>query len=174
MSSKHLFTNADGLVVKYLKGLISWNPSLSLIEADKVVFDTRHSSRNVSIIAGGGAGHEPAWSGYVGENMLAAAASGDIFASPSARQVEAAIRSVPSEAGTILVFGNYTGDCLHFGMACEKAKASGYLKGPIAVISCGDDVGVGKKGNGLVGRRGLQGHLLGVYYNLLILRRIGR
>jgi hypothetical protein len=60
------------------------------------------------------------------------------------------------------------------GMACEKAKASGYLKGPIAVISCGDDVGVGKKGNGLVGRRGLQGHLLGVYYNLLILRRIGR
>ena len=160
MCSKHLFINSEGLVEKYLKGLISWNPSLNLIETDKVVFDTRHSSSNVSIISGGGAGHEPAWCGYVGENMLAAAASGDIFASPSARQVEAAIRSAPSKAGTILVITNYTGDCLHFGMACEKAKAAGYLEGPIAVISCGDDVSIGKKGNGLVGRRGLQGQVL--------------
>jgi dihydroxyacetone kinase len=35
--------------------------------------------------------------------MLLAAASGDIFASPSARQVESAIKSAPSDVGTILV-----------------------------------------------------------------------
>lgn len=163
MSSKHLFPTADGLVVKYLQGLVTWNPSLSVIPSEKVVFDTRHSTKKVSIISGGGAGHEPAWPGYVGHNMLAAAASGDIFASPSARQVEAAIKSAPSDEGTILVITNYTGDCLHFGLACEKANAAGYQKGKVAVINCGDDVSVGKNGNGLVGRRGLPGQILGEY-----------
>jgi len=160
MSSKHLFPNADGLVLKYLKGPISWNPSLSLIPCDKVVFDTRHSPNLVSIISRGGAGHEPAWYGYVGANMLAVAASGDIFASPSARQVKTVIKNTPSDEGTILVVTNYTEDCLHLGMACEKANAARYQKGPVAVINCGD-VSVGKKVNGLVGRRGLPGKLLG-------------
>lgn len=163
MSSKHLFLSADGLVVKSLRGLTASNPSLTLIPADKIVFNSVHSSQKVSIISGGGAGHEPAWAGYVGHNMLAAAASGDIFASPSARQIESAIKSVPSEKGTILVITNYTGDCLHFGMACEKANASGYQKGPVAVITCGDDVSVEKKKGRLVGRRGLPGQVLGMW-----------
>ena len=98
--------------------------------------------------------------------MLAASASGEIFASPSARQVEAAIRSVPSDKGTILVITNYTGDCLHFGMACEKANASGWQKGKVAVITCGDDVAVGSKKGGLVGRRGLPGQLLGMLFSV--------
>lgn len=171
MSSKHLFPTADGLVVKSLQGLITWNPSLSLVSSDKVVFDTKHSPSKVSIISGGGAGHEPAWCGYVGHNMLAAGVSGDIFASPSARQVESAIRSVPSDAGTILVITNYTGDCLHFGMACEKANASGFQKGRVAVITCGDDVSVAKGDNELVGRRGLPGQLLGMYFCISLFYR---
>ena len=86
---------------------------------------------------------------------------GDIFASPSARQVESAIQSVPSDLGTIFVIMNYTGDCLHVGIACEKANAQSVQKGPVAVIKCGDDVSVGKSGKGLVGRRGLPGQILG-------------
>jgi dihydroxyacetone kinase len=161
MSTKHLFSSADGLVVKYLNGLISSNSSLAVVPSDKVVFNTKHSREKVSVISGGGAGHEPAWCGYVGNNMLAAAASGDIFASPSARQVESAIMCAPSDAGTILVITNYTGDCLHFGMACEKANSAGFQKGPVVVLNCGDDVSVGKTANGLVGRRGLPGQILG-------------
>jgi dihydroxyacetone kinase len=162
MSTKHLFPSVDGLVVKYLNGLIASNPSLSLVPSDKVVFNTKTDRSKVAIISGGGAGHEPAWCGYVGQNMLAAAASGDIFASPSARQIESAIMCVPSDEGTILVITNYTGDCLHFGMACEKANAAGYQKGPVHVLCCGDDVSVGHRANGLVGRRGLPGQILGM------------
>jgi len=33
-------------------------------------------------LSGGGSGHEPAHSGFVGEGMLAAAICGDVFASP--------------------------------------------------------------------------------------------
>ena len=111
MSSRHLFYSADGLVVKGLRGAVSYNTDLKVIEDTRVVYDTTHDSNNVSIISGGGAGHEPAWGGYVGSNMLAAAASGDIFAAPSTKQVLSAIDAVPSKKGTILMVGNYTGTC---------------------------------------------------------------
>lgn len=154
MSKRHLFESADGLVNKALRGLITYNPSLSLDEANKVVFDTAHDKSKVSIVSGGGSGHEPAWAGYVGDNMLAAAVAGDIFASPSTKQILAGINAVPSDKGTILVVTNYTGDCLHFGLANEKANAHGHKS---RMIITGDDVSVGKKGS-LVGRRGLAGH----------------
>ena len=60
-------------------------------------------------ITGGGGGHEPGQSGYVGEGMLAAAVSGHLFASPSAKSVLAAIRAVAGKAGCLLIVTNYTG-----------------------------------------------------------------
>lgn len=87
--------------------------------------------------------------------MLAASVGGDIFASPSTRQILAAINAVPSKQGSILVVTNYTGDCLHFGLANEKAIARGHR---CRMIICGDDVSVGRKGS-LVGRRGLAGQI---------------
>ncbi|PHH72570.1 hypothetical protein CDD82_5914 [Ophiocordyceps australis] len=156
MSNRHLFNSADGLVNKALRGLIAYNPSLSLDEANRVVFDTAYNRANVVLISGGGSGHEPAWTGYVGSNMLAASVQGDIFASPSTKQIVAAVDAVPSDKGTILVITNYTGDCLHFGLASEKANARGHK---CRVIICGDDVSVGKAKGALVGRRGLAGQI---------------
>ena len=109
MSKRHLFESPDGLVVKSLRGAITYNPKLRLIEDTRVVYDTTHHESKVSVISGGGAGHEPAWAGYVGQHMLAASASGDVFASPSTKQVLSAIEAVPSKKGVILVVGNYTG-----------------------------------------------------------------
>ena len=37
----------------------------------------------IALVSGGGAGHEQAHAGFVGEGMLTAAASGEIFAYPS-------------------------------------------------------------------------------------------
>ena len=136
--------------------MISYNPSLAFDPHNRVVFNTAYNKSHVSIISGGGSGHEPGWAGYVGDNMLAAAVQGDIFASPSTKQIVAGVEAVPSEKGTILVITNYTGDCLHFGLASEKANAKGYN---CRVIICGDDVSVGKKKGNLVGRRGLAGQI---------------
>lgn len=156
MSKRHLFQSPDGLVNKALRGIISYNSALALDEANRVVYDTDYDRTNVCIISGGGSGHEPAWAGYVGSNMLAASVAGDIFASPSTKQIVAAIEAVPSDKGTILVVTNYTGDCLHFGLANEKAMARGHKS---RIIICGDDVSVGKVQGGLVGRRGLAGQI---------------
>ncbi|KAI0148819.1 dihydroxyacetone kinase [Xylariaceae sp. FL1272] len=155
MSKAHLFNSLDGLVNKGLRGLIAYNPSLAFDESNRIVYNTDYDTSTVSIISGGGSGHEPAWSGYVGTNMLACAVNGDVFASPSTKQIVAGIEAVPSEKGSILVITNYTGDCLHFGLAAEKANAKGYKT---KMIICGDDVSVGKTGS-LVGRRGLAGQI---------------
>ncbi|KAG6016793.1 hypothetical protein E4U43_003081 [Claviceps pusilla] len=155
MSNRHLFNSPDGLVNKALRGIISYNPSLNLDEANRVVYDTSHDRNKVSIIGGGGSGHEPAWSGYVGRNMLTASVQGDIFASPSTRQILAGVDAVSSDKGTILVISNYTGDCLHFGLAREQANSRGH---DCRILICGDDVSVGRKGS-LVGRRGLAGQI---------------
>lgn len=53
---------------------------------------------------------------------------------------------------TLIIVKNYTGDKLNFGLAAEKAKASGEL---VNVVFVADDVSV--DGNTLVGQRGLAG-----------------
>ncbi|KAG5955062.1 hypothetical protein E4U57_003777 [Claviceps arundinis] len=156
MSKRHLFNSPDGLVDKALRGIIAYNPSLSLDGANRVVYDSTYDRNKVSLIGGGGSGHEPAWTGYVGSNMLTASVQGDIFASPSTKQILAGIDAVPSDKGTILVITNYTGDCLHFGLAKEKANARGHN---CRIVICGDDVSVGRQRGSMVGRRGLAGQI---------------
>ncbi|CAG8461084.1 1489_t:CDS:10, partial [Funneliformis caledonium] len=113
--------------------------------------------KHVTLISGGGAGHEPTHAAFVGPRLLSAAVSGNIFASPSTSQILAAIRRVESTHGTLLIVKNYTGDCLNFGLAAERAKAEGIK---VELIVVGDDVGVGRQQGGLVGRRGLAGTIL--------------
>lgn len=52
---------------------------------------------------------------------------------------------------------NYTGDVLNFGMAVEKAKASGL---DVDMVVVADDAGVGRAQGGKVGRRGIAGTVL--------------
>lgn len=85
--------------------------------------------RQVTLISGGGSGHEPAFAGYVGEGMLTAAVCGGVFASPTASAVSAAIRAACGPAGCLVLVMNYTGDRLNFGMAVEQAKAEGLKVG---------------------------------------------
>ncbi|KAH0431413.1 dihydroxyacetone kinase [Colletotrichum camelliae] len=160
MATKHYFpdTAANTLVPRALRALVSANPHLTLSEAERVVANAQNDSSAVSIIGGGGSGHEPAWSGFVGEGLLSAVACGDIFASPSTKQVLEAMRLAPSTAGTILLITNYTGDRLHFGLAAERAKAAG-LSNNVVVLPATDDVSIGRSRSSRVGRRGMPGHI---------------
>lgn len=57
----------------------------------------------------------------------------------------------------LIICLNYTGDRLHFGMAVENANRLGH-KADLVVVA--DDVSVGRKQGGRVGRRGLAGIVL--------------
>ncbi|PFH48254.1 hypothetical protein AMATHDRAFT_65896 [Amanita thiersii Skay4041] len=144
MSTKHVFSSGEGLVVKSLRGAVRLNPALKLHEESKTIYvGDEIPGTHVVVIAGGGAGHEPAHAGYTGRGMLAASVSGDIFASPSAVQVLTAIEHAAfvgmkgsAEVAKLLdgtnkgkpkdvlvLINNYTGDRLNFGLAIERARA---------------------------------------------------
>lgn len=115
--------------------------------------------KNVSVVCGGGSGHEPGFVGFVGEGVLTACVAGTIFASPGAEQVRACLQHrLPAESqGVLVIATNYTGDVLNFGMGVEKARALGK---DVEMVVVGDDVGVGRAKGGKVGRRGLSGTAL--------------
>ncbi|KAJ4323674.1 hypothetical protein N0V94_001733 [Neodidymelliopsis sp. IMI 364377] len=140
-----------------LNSLVKRNNFMALDTPNRVVYNTAHPPDQVTIISGGGSGHEPAWAGFVGDGMLSAAVCGDIFASPSTKQIMAGIRNVPSNEGVVLCITNYTGDMLHFGLAREKGQALGYK---VDVICMAEDAALGRQKSEKVGRRGLAGNLL--------------
>lgn len=156
MSQKQ-FKSDGNIVAPYLLGLARSNPGLTVIEHDRVVYRTASAPNSgnpakVSLVSGGGSGHEPTHAGFVGDGALDAIAAGAIFASPSTKQIYSAIKAVESPKGILIIVKNYTGDIIHFGLAAERAKAAG-LK--VEMVAVGDDVSVGKKKGSLVGRRGL-------------------
>ncbi|KAK5137351.1 hypothetical protein LTR08_008928 [Meristemomyces frigidus] len=156
MSTKHFFNSTEGVVVLGLESLVARNNHLALDAPSKVVYSKTHDHSKVTVISGGGSGHEPAWSGYVGDGMLAAAVNGDVFASPATKQIMAAIDHVPSDAGIILCITNYTGDNLHFGLAREKAAGMGHK---VAILRMTDDVALGRRQTENTGRRGLAANM---------------
>ncbi|KAJ5074319.1 triokinase/fmn cyclase [Anaeramoeba ignava] len=111
---------------------------------------TEVRDKKVSLISGGGSGHEPAHSGFIGKGMLTAAVAGNVFTSPTSDLVLAAIKATSGKPGTLLIVKNYTGDRLTFGIAREMAKSLGYK---VEMVVVADDVAI----EDVQGRRGIAG-----------------
>ncbi|TPM36187.1 dihydroxyacetone kinase subunit DhaK [Mesorhizobium sp. B2-3-4] len=139
---KHFFNRRETIVTEALDGLLRTIGSGDLARLDgypeiKVVLRADWDRTKVSVVSGGGAGHEPSHAGFVGKGMLTAAVSGEIFASPSVEAVLAGIRAVTGPAGCLLIVKNYTGDRLNFGLAAEKARAEGLR---VEMVIVADDI----------------------------------
>ena len=132
----------ESLVVDAIDGLLRSSGGANLARLDgypdiKVVLRTDHKPGRVAIVAGGGSGHEPAHASFVGKGLLTAAVCGDVFASPSIDAVFAAIMAVTGRGGCLVIFKNYTGDRLNFGLAVERARALGKK---VEVVIVKDDI----------------------------------
>ena len=138
---KHFLNDRDGLVMEAIETAVQLGGGklarLDGFPGIKVVVRTDWDRSQVAVVSGGGAGHEPAHVGFVGDGMLTAAVCGEVFASPSVDAVLAGIVAVTGKAGCLLVVKNYTGDRLNFGLAAEKARALGFL---VEMVVVGDDV----------------------------------
>ena len=128
------------------------HPELDFIEKFKVV-KKKKLTKKVSLISGGGSGHEPAHAGFVGKGMLDAAVCGDVFASPSIKQVYTAITKTDSQKGTLLIVKNYSGDCMNFNEAAELAREDDI---EVDAVYVNDDIAV-TDSLYTVGRRGVAG-----------------
>jgi dihydroxyacetone kinase len=157
---KKLINEPRDVVREMLEGLVLGNRDLALLADEAVVvradLELHLRSGRVSLISGGGSGHEPAHAGYVGDGLLTAAVAGDVFTSPSVDAVLAAIRAVTGAAGTLLIVKNYTGDRLNFGLAAEIARSEGLR---VEMVIVDDDVALADDAS-LAGRRGLAGTVL--------------
>ncbi|WPH01924.1 Hypothetical protein R9X50_00477800 [Acrodontium crateriforme] len=159
MTPKHFINDPTHLVLSALNSITLTNPTTALDKDNKVIYLRPDAAQpQVSIISGGGSGHEPSFAAFVGRGLLSGAVAGTIFASPSAEQVRRCIlERVETSKGVLVVVMNYTGDVLNFGMAVEKAKAAGMN---VEMTVVGDDAGVGREKGGKVGRRGIAGTVL--------------
>ena len=95
----------------------------------------------VGIVTGGGSGHLPVFTGYVGTGLLDACAIGDVFASPSVEQMADAMRAANGGAGVLRLYGNYGGDVMNFDMAGDMLEMEDV---PSTTVLLADDVASAK------------------------------
>ncbi|QCO00082.1 dihydroxyacetone kinase subunit DhaK (plasmid) [Azospirillum argentinense] len=79
----------------------------------------------VGIVSGGGSGHLPTFTGYVGRGLLDACSIGNVFAGPSVGDCVDAMRAADGGAGVLRLYGNYGGDRMNFDMAGELLEMEG-------------------------------------------------
>ena len=145
--SAALFGTASSLVTAGVEQLALGSGGRIEYNADPVFLraaDAR-ATRRVGLVSGGGSGHEPLHSGFLGPGGLDAVAPGAVFASPHNRRIWAAARAAAREDGVLLIVKNYTGDRINFSIAAERLRHEGI---PVATVLVDDDIASSSAGIG--------------------------
>lgn len=154
---KKLINAVDRVVAESLSGVAAAHADLvKLHPSVRAVLRASGPTDKVALVSGGGSGHEPLHSGYVGFGMLDAACPGEIFTSPTPDQIYEAAKAVDGGKGILFIVKNYTGDVLNFRMAADMLAAEGVA---VAQVVVDDDVAV-KDSLYTAGRRGVGGTVL--------------
>ncbi|MDD4101598.1 MAG: dihydroxyacetone kinase subunit DhaK [Kiritimatiellae bacterium] len=123
---KKFLNDPANLTAELLEGFAMCYKGKVKIVSDKIVVRAvPKDDSKVAIVTLGGAGHEPALSGFVGEGMLDASVVGDIFAAPGAPKLLEALRMFKRDAGIILVTLNHAGDRMSATKALRDAQKEG-------------------------------------------------
>ena len=136
---KKIINKPSNFVEESIDGLIKSHPDVYTLAKDngRVITRAKKASKKVGIVTGGGSGHLPVFTGYVGTGFLDACAIGSVFASPSVEQMVSAIKNADNGNGVLCIIGNYGGDVMNFEMACEMVEAEGIKTKKIIVA---DDI----------------------------------
>ena len=136
---KKIINKPSDFVEESIEGLVKSHPEIYSFAPDnkRVIARAEKSSNKVGIISGGGSGHLPVFTGYVGKGLLDSCAVGSVFASPSVDQIASAIRNANNGNGVLCIIGNYGGDVMNFEMACEIVTSEG-IKTKTVIVA--DDI----------------------------------
>lgn len=151
---KKFINHVDDFLAESLAGFAAAHGDLVVLNQEPV-FVRRKTLKpgKVALVSGGGSGHEPLHSGFVGYGMLDAACPGQVFTSPTPDQMMAAAKAVDTGAGTLFIVKNYSGDLMNFEMASEMSEL------PNAMVLINDDVAV-ENSSYTTGRRGVAGAVI--------------
>ncbi len=151
---KKLINAVDDVLAQSLDGFAAAHADIVLLgEERKFVRRRQIRPGKVSLISGGGSGHEPLHAGFVGVGMLDAACPGQVFTAPTPDQMLAAAEAADGGAGVLYIVKNYEGDVMNFAMAAEMASS------PVESLVLDDDVAV-ENSTWTTGRRGVAGTLI--------------
>ena len=151
---KKLINGLERVLIESLDGFAAAHADIVSLGADHKFVRRRELQRGkVGLVSGGGSGHEPLHTGFVGRGMLDAACPGQVFTSPTPDQMVAAVEAVDTGSGCLLIVKNYEGDVMNFQMAADLAGKN------IATVVTDDDVAV-EKSTWSTGRRGVAGTLI--------------
>ena len=127
---KKIINNPSDFVEESIQGLVISHPDIYSFASDnqRVIKRTNKAKNQVGIVSGGGSGHLPVFTGYVGKGMLDACAVGSVFASPSVDQIASAIRNGNNGSGVLCVLGNYGGDVMNFDNQIFRSYDGGLAK----------------------------------------------
>jgi len=151
---KKFINDVDSLLDESILGFAKAHADIIQLQSNPT-FVTRNTSTSpgkVALISGGGSGHEPLHTGFVGQGMLDAACPGQIFTSPTPDQMLAAAQAVENGGGVLFIVKNYAGDVMNFEIAAEM------LECPTESVLVDDDVSLPKDHS--TGRRGVAGTLI--------------
>ncbi len=151
---KKLINHVDTVLGESLQGFAAAHADIVTLDPG-LQFVRRRTLKagKVALISGGGSGHEPLHTGFIGHGMLDAACPGQVFTSPTPDQMLAAAQEVDTGAGVLFIVKNYSGDMMNFQMAAEMLDREN------ATVIINDDVAV-ENSTYTTGRRGVAGTLI--------------
>jgi dihydroxyacetone kinase-like protein len=149
------FLNAvEDFLAESLAGFAAAHGELVVLHTDPLFIRRRNlRAGKVALISGGGSGHEPLHTGFIGHGMLDAACPGQVFTSPTPDQMVAAAEAVDTGSGVLFVVKNYSGDVMNFEMAAEISGRRN------ATVLVNDDVAIDDS-SFTTGRRGVAGTVI--------------
>jgi phosphoenolpyruvate---glycerone phosphotransferase subunit DhaK len=151
---KKLINHVDTVLAESLHGFASAHSDIVTLDPGLQFVRRRTLKRGkVALISGGGSGHEPLHTGFIGHGMLDAACPGQVFTSPTPDQMLAAAHEVETGGGVLFIVKNYSGDMMNFQMAAEMLEREN------ETVIINDDVAV-ENSTYTTGRRGVAGTLL--------------
>src|SRR4030081_1799766 len=151
---KKLINDVENVISESLAGFCAAHSDIVRLAEPARFVQRRHlTPGKVALLSGGGSGHEPLHTGFVGHGMLDAACPGQVFTSPTPDLILAAAEAADTGGGVLFIVKNYEGDVMNFDMAREMSARS------IATVITDDDVAV-EKSTFSTGRRGVAGTLI--------------
>ena len=151
---KKIINNASDVEEEMIKGFIAANRQIRRLEGSNIILKSNLNLNKVSVLTGGGSGHEPAHFGYIGLGMLDCVVCGPIFTSPTPNDFLKAIEAVRTDKGVLCIIKNYSGDLMSSEIAIEKARSKGI---DVERVVVDDDVATI---NSEIGRRGVAGTVM--------------
>ena len=132
--AKKIINHVDDVVAEMMEGFVAAHSRYyqKVPDVNGVLYLNRRKDK-VALVIGGGSGHEPMFSGFVGKGLADAAACGNVFASPDPGTIMEVAQAAHAGKGVLFVYGCYAGDNLNFDMAEEMLQDEGVATAHVRV-----------------------------------------